>query len=101
MLNRLRLVVVLAVATTLAAVSTGCVNKARDRCYLDMPRYRAMKEVFVETGSMQRVEQIMQEEQWRTCERNQFRYMLTRDLYLDDLEQQLNYPPTGAGVANR
>lgn len=101
MLNRLRFVLPLAALALLAAPTTGCVNKARDRCYLDMPRYRAMKEVFVETGSMQRVEQIMEEEQWRTCERNQFRYMLTRDLYLEDLEEELDYPAPGSGVANR
>lgn len=101
MLNRLRFVLPLALLALLVAPTVGCVNKARDRCYLDMPRYRAMKEVFVETGSMQRVEQIMEEEQWRLCERNQFRYMLTRDLYLEDLEQELDYPATGAGVANR
>lgn len=101
MFNRMRCLSLIVVVAAVAAATSGCVNKARDRCYLDMPRYRAMKEVFVETGSMQRVDQLMKEEQWRICEQNQFRYMLSRDLYLEDLEQEINYSPAGAGVANR
>ena len=101
MLNRLRLLLLILAVAFVAGAATGCVNKSRDRCYLDMPRYRAMKDIFVETGSMQRIEQLMEEEQWRTCEKNQFRYMLTRDLYLEDLEQELIYPPVGSGVATR
>lgn len=66
-----------------------------DRCYLPMARYQPLKEIFQETGSMQQVEEIMEEEKWAQCERNQFRYYLTRDLYLESLEREMMTRPTG------
>lgn len=72
------------------ALSNGCAWRQDDRCYLSMNRYRELRDVFIETNSMQRVEQIMERRQWAECERRQFRYLLEKDLYLDD-------PPAAAG----
>ncbi|MBX3728458.1 MAG: hypothetical protein KF858_04665 [Candidatus Sumerlaeia bacterium] len=65
-------------------VLTGCAWRKDDRCYLSMDRYRDVRTVYLETGSMQRVEQVMEDERWSTCERNQLRYLLRKDLFLDD-----------------
>lgn len=77
----------LASAAALAAAAmllASCAAKD-DRCYLDMNRYRELRAVFVETGSMQRVEQLMAEQKWADCEKNQFRYLVEKDLLIDDL----------------
>lgn len=76
----------------LALALAGCAWRANDRCYLPMERYRPMKAVFLETGSMQRVEQLMEEEQWLECERRQMRYMLAKDLHLEELAETV--PPS-------
>lgn len=90
-----------------AALLASCAAKD-DRCYLDMNRYRELRDTFVETGSMQRVEQLMAEAKWAECEKNQFRYLLEKDLYIDDLvvdqitpSSGYEPPPDGAGVAPR
>jgi hypothetical protein len=67
----------------------GCAWYKRDKCYLPAGRYYAMKTLFEETGSMQRVEQAMKQEGWANCERNQFRYWLAKDLGLEELEVEL------------
>ena len=66
-------------------LATSCAWRKNDRCYLSMDRYREVKAVYQETGSMQRAEQKMEEEQWSTCERNQLRYLLRKDLHLDEI----------------
>lgn len=71
------------------AALTGCANTQTDRCYLSMDKYRPIRALFLETGSMQRVEEAMAEAQWAACERNQLRYLLAKDLYLDDLQEEL------------
>lgn len=82
----------------------SCAGKG-DRCYLDMNRYRDLRGTFVETGSMQRVEQLMAEAKWAECEKNQFRYLLEKDLYIDDLivdqvsPSRYEPPPDGPAAA--
>ena len=74
-------------ALAVLLLATGCSTRwmETDRCYLNMDRYRALRDVFIETNSLQRTEQIMEEEQWAACERNQFLYLLEKDLYLEDI----------------
>lgn len=48
-----------------------------------------MKQLYLETGSYQRVEQAMEDLQWAGCEKRQFRYQLEKDLYLDDLSEEV------------
>ncbi len=76
-------------ATILTTV--GCAWKATDKCYLPMNRYQGMKTLFEETGSMQRVEQAMEDEQWTNCERRQCRYLLAKDLELEELTEEAAY----------
>jgi hypothetical protein len=47
--------------------------------------YLRMKQNFIETGSLQRAEQLMKDEGWTACERNEFRYRLRKDLDLESL----------------
>lgn len=63
----------------------GCAHTPGDRCYLEITRYNEQKEIFLKTGSMQRVEQSMEELKWAECEREQLRYQLAKDLNLDSL----------------
>ncbi len=82
-----------------AVVLVGCAPRAR-RCYLPATRYEPLKELFQESGSMARVEEVMEQEDWAPCERNQLRYFLTRDLYLELLErEQLSRPDQGPRFA--
>ncbi|MBI5153609.1 hypothetical protein HZA57_00090 [Candidatus Poribacteria bacterium] len=78
-----------AVLGALTAALTSCARKEGDKCYLPMDRYRAMKDVFEESGSIQRAEQAMEENQWAACERNQFRYMLAKDLDIEGLQAEV------------
>lgn len=64
----------------LPVLTASCAILRRDRCYLAETRYIAMRNVFEQTGSYQRVAQAMDDEQWATCEINQFRYRLRKDL---------------------
>jgi hypothetical protein len=90
---------VLAVVCTVALPLAGCAPRA-GRCYLPATRYEPLKELFHESGSMARVEEVMEQEDWAPCERNQLRYFLTRDLYLEMLErEQLAVPPSGLRFA--
>jgi hypothetical protein len=67
---------------------------------LPTTRYEPLKELFHESGSMARVEEVMEQEDWAPCERNQLRYFLTRDLYLELLErEQLGRPDHGPRFA--
>jgi len=84
-----------AFACAAALLLAACAGWEGDRCYVPVDRYAAMKELFVATGSMQRVEDAMEDENWAACERNQFRYLLRKDLYLDDVESAPPLPPTG------
>lgn len=79
--------------TLFVLVAFGCAHTKGDRCYLDFKRYNQQKQLFLSTGSMQRVEQSMELEQWAECEREQLRYQLAKDLKLDAL-------PTGEPVLN-
>ena len=79
-----RLCINLTVILVILGTSTGCAWRSTDRCYLPMSRYNEMKAVFVETGSIQRVEQLMEEQDWLDCERRQLRYHLMKDLGLEE-----------------
>lgn len=70
-------------------VLPGCAWRANDKCYVPADTYGEMRELFVETGSMQRVEQVMEERALRPCERNQIRYQLKKDLYLDEVPEDM------------
>ena len=65
---------------------SSCAAIRRDRCYLAETRYLGMKAIFEQTGSYQRVAQAMNDEQWATCEINEFRYRLRKDLGLEGEE---------------
>lgn len=84
-----RPVALMLLVALLAGSAAGCAWRRTEKCYLPMSRYYAMRGLFQETGSMQRVEQAMKEEKWATCERNQFRYMLAKDLGLEELQLEL------------
>ncbi|MDX1972494.1 MAG: hypothetical protein SFY68_08195 [Candidatus Sumerlaeia bacterium] len=64
-------------------LGTGCVHTPGDKCYVPPKRYNEMKQVFLDTGSMQRVEQEMETLEWAECEREQLRYQLAKELRLD------------------
>jgi hypothetical protein len=68
----------------LLATTVGCATVRRDRCYLAETRFIAMKSIFKQTGSYQRVAQAMNDEGWAHCEINQFRYRLRKDLALEE-----------------
>jgi hypothetical protein len=75
-------------ALALVPLITSC-GRGVDRCYIPMARYEPVKEIFEKTGSMQRVEEVMEQEKWAQCERNQLRYYLARDLKLEQHEREL------------
>lgn len=79
-----RLLAILLLLIVVAASS--CARYRRDRCYLAETRYMAMKALYEQTGSYQRVAQTLQDEQWAHCEVNQFRYRLRKDLGLEGAE---------------
>lgn len=64
----------------------GCAMIRRDQCYVHQYRYDAMKSLFIQTGSYQRVGQAMADEGWARCEVNAFRHMLRKDLGLEGEE---------------
>ncbi|MDX2177644.1 MAG: hypothetical protein SF028_14365 [Candidatus Sumerlaeia bacterium] len=74
----------LAAATMLPA---GCAR--RDRCYVEQYRYAQMRDLFEQTGSLQRVLDAMADDEWPQCERNEVVDRLRKDLFLspEDLEQ--------------
>lgn len=77
----------LAVAA-LALFMAGCATIRRDQCFIHQYRYEAMKSLFLQTGSYQRVAQAMADEGWARCEVNSFRLMLRKDLGLEGEEYQ-------------
>ncbi|MCB2155022.1 hypothetical protein KQI84_09050 [bacterium] len=85
----LRILATILVLTLAAGSMSACSWYSTNRCYLSIGRYRAMKQLYLETGSYQRVEQAMEDLQWAACERRQFRYQLQKDLYLDDLSEEV------------
>jgi hypothetical protein len=76
-------------ALALVPLTTSCASRGVDRCYIPLTRYEPVKEIYVKTGSMQRVEEVMEQEKWAQCERNQLRYYLARDLKLEQHEREL------------
>lgn len=72
---------------------TGCFGLAKGRCYIDDARYLRLRELFVQTGSLQRVENQMQSEGWIACERNEFHYRLVKDLDLENRMESLDPQP--------
>ncbi len=71
---------------TVAVLGTSCATIRRDRCFIAEQRYMAMRAIFEETGSYQRVAQAMNDEGWAHCEINQFRYRLRKDLGIEGEE---------------
>ncbi len=65
-------------------ILSSCATYRNDRCYMAEVQYIAMRELFEETGSYQRVGQAMKDAAWAHCEINQFRYRLRKELGLDD-----------------
>jgi hypothetical protein len=55
-------------AATVSVFALGCASKNPDRCYLTGTRYVAMRTIFEQTGSYQRVAQAMKDEGWAECE---------------------------------
>lgn len=77
----------------LLLATTGCFGLAKGRCYIDDARYLRLREQFVQTGSLQRVENQMQAEGWIACERNEFHYRLVKDLDLESNPESLGPQP--------
>jgi hypothetical protein len=76
-----QLVRAFAVALLLASVAAtaGCGIYRRDKCYVAEPRYTAMRDIFVESGSIELVRQRMDELQWMRCEKNEVLYRLRKE----------------------
>ena len=89
LMKSLRTVSALLALVLLLGGTTACSWYSTNRCYLPIGRYRAMKQLYLETGSYQRVEQAMEDLEWSGCERRQFRDQLAKDLYLDDLSEDV------------
>ena len=60
--------------------SAGCAR--RDRCYVEQYRYAQMRDLFEQTGSLQRVLDAMADDDWPQCERNEVVDRLRKDLFL-------------------
>lgn len=73
-----------------ALIISSCATKGVDRCYVTPLDYEQMRNLFVETESMQRVNQEMEKRQWRDCEREQVRYQLYKDFHLDEFLAQID-----------
>ncbi|MCC5875067.1 MAG: hypothetical protein JJU11_02500 [Candidatus Sumerlaeia bacterium] len=76
---------ILAIAL-LSLYMVGCATIRRDQCFIHQYRYDAMKSLFLQTGSYQRVAQAMADEGGARCEVNSFRQMLRKDLGLEGEE---------------
>ena len=69
--------VVMALLPLLAAA--GCSIYRNDRCYVDDTRYGAMRQVFMQTGSVELVRQQMEDLQWARCEKNEVLYRISKE----------------------
>ncbi|MEN6627771.1 MAG: hypothetical protein ABFD69_16210 [Candidatus Sumerlaeia bacterium] len=68
-------VVILAAALTAA----GCSLYRNDRCYLSDEQYAVARELFVQTGSLDLVQQRLVALQWKISERNEAVYRLQKE----------------------
>ena len=89
----MRIAALLFLASLLASCAAHGLDPATDRCYLSLARYEPLRDLYEETGSWQVVEQVMDEEKWAPCERNQMRYWLAKSLYLDELAGEAALAP--------
>ncbi|MEQ8821700.1 MAG: hypothetical protein RLY93_15800 [Sumerlaeia bacterium] len=80
------LIVTVAAATLLG----GCSWYSTNRCYVPEDKYEPMRDLFLATGSMQRVDQAMDDLKYAGCEKRQIRYWIEKDLYLEDLTEGLD-----------
>lgn len=69
----------LAVCLLILSMITGCGLWLNDRCWVPPEQYAQAREVFIETGSLDLVEQRMRQQQWRRCRRNETLYRLEKE----------------------
>jgi hypothetical protein len=59
--------------------ASGCGIYRRDKCYVAEPRYAAMRDIFVESGSIELVKRRMEDMQWMRCEKNEVLYRIKKE----------------------
>ncbi len=76
--SSLRALLVLITITPLLT-ALGCSIYRNDRCYVDNLRYSAMRQTFMQTGSVELVRQQMERLQWARCEKNEVLYRISKE----------------------
>ena len=75
------------------AIMTGpsaCSLYRNDRCYVPEDQYELARDVYVETGSLDLVEQRLIDSQWKRCKINEVVYRLNKEFSV--LPEELPQP---------
>lgn len=62
-----------------ALMLSACALYRNDKCFLSDEQYGVARELFVQTGSIDLVQQRLTALQWLTCERNEAVYRLQKE----------------------
>lgn len=62
-----------------AGLAPGCAGLRTERCYVEDDQYSIAYNMFVESGSLDLVEQQLSDFQWRRCVINEVIYRLTHE----------------------
>lgn len=66
-------------AVVIVGLAPGCARLASERCYVEDDEYSIAYNMFVESGSLDLVEQQLSDFQWRRCVINEVIYRLTKE----------------------
>lgn len=73
-----------ALAAGLLLGATACSIYRNDKCWVDDTRYASMRDVFVQTGSMDLVRSQMDALEWARCEKNEVAYRLSQEFEIPE-----------------
>lgn len=68
----------------------GCRLYREDRCWIPPEQYLIARDLFIQTGSLDLVQQSLEAQQWRTCRVNEALYRLQKEF--DVLPEELPPP---------
>jgi len=67
---------------------SACAWRATDRCWIDDQRYKQVRELYLETASLEIVRQTLKDNYWTTPEINEAIYRLKKEFHLENAEQK-------------
>lgn len=60
-------------------LATGCALYRNDRCYVDQGQYSLVRDLYVQSGSLDLVERELIDMQWERCKINESLYRLRKE----------------------